>query len=289
MTHLRFVCILLTLATALLSLTACADIPDPDETRDQLTAVTESPQQLPEIDGLAEYDVATNPLPLVEPLDCSSYLVVTARGTGEPSRGQLLSPVVRAVTDARPGEVQTVDLDYPADDNVRLGGAIGTRLLIDTLNVQTEACPDQAFILLGYSQGALIIGDALVDSELRLVGESVGDVAGAAKDQILSIVLFANPRFTAQEPFNFGDFDEHVSGLLPRTPGSFADLADRMRDYCVQDDFICQANSLDLDPEGHMTYYSNGMQADGAAFVITRLAPLVPEHADDDSPEEVGD
>lgn len=169
--------------------------------------------------------------------------------------------------------MQTVDLDYPADSEVKLGATRGARLLIDTLNVQSGACPEQRFILLGYSQGALIVGDALSAPGVRLVGADVGELTAAAAERVIAVVLYGDPRFLGEESYDAGDFDPRLHGLLPRPAGTLAAFADRLRDYCVARDIICQS-SLDLDEDGHVAYYSNGMQQDGAAFVITRLPPI---------------
>jgi len=258
----------LILGLSALLLAACAQQPDAEETIEQFTAVTEQPQ----IDD--EFNVSANPNPIVDPVDCTHYLVITARGTGEPKRkGQLLSPVARAIADSRPGLVSVLDLEYPAADDVRVGSNAGARKLIDTLNVQTSVCATQQFILLGYSQGALVIGDALVSPEARLVGEHVGVVSAEAASRILAIVLYGNPRFVADEPYSVGTFTPSHDGILPRQAGSLAEFAERMRDYCVEGDFICQS-TLEVDPEKHMDYYRNGMQNDGAAFVINRLEPI---------------
>ncbi|WP_449282296.1 cutinase family protein [Leucobacter sp.] len=257
------------LAGLSLSLAACAPAIDATAARESLSEVTEDPA-VP--DAAEELDADLSPEPVVEPLECLPYLVITARGTGEPSRGQLLSPVARAIAEARPGEVLQLDLDYPADTDVKEGGTVGARTLIDTLNVQTEACEEQRFVLLGYSQGALVMGDALAAPEARLIGETVGEVSGAAAERVLAIVFYGNPRFVGSERFDYGSYDPGMNGILPRPPGSLDAFADRLRDYCVAGDFVCQS-SLDLDEEPHIDYYSNGMQQDGAAFAITRLDP----------------
>lgn len=255
---------------------SCASTPDPQTTRDSLTEVTEDPTPA---EADTTYDAELHPDPIVEPLECTPYLAITARGTGEPEKRQLLGPVVRAISEARPDEVQQFDLDYPADTDVKEGGTYGARLLIDTLNVQSEACPDQGFILLGYSQGALIIGDALSAPEFRLVGTRVGTVSEEVQDRVLSVLFYGNPRFLGSEEYDAGSYTSWTNGLLPRPQGSLSVYADRMRDYCVSNDFICQ-RSLELDDDGHIAYYENGMQQDGAAFVISLLPPL------DDEPAE---
>ena len=278
----RASCATLVLSIAL-SLAACSNVPEPKENIDSLTAVTEAPAPPA---AAEEYDVELHPEPIVEPLDCTPYLVVTARGTGEPNKGQLLSPVARAIRDAFPDHVKTLNLKYPASTDVNEGGTYAARLLLDTLNVQADACPTQRFVLLGYSQGALVIGDVLSSPEGRLVGGTVGQLSDEAAARIVAVVLYGNPRFSGGESYDVGTFKETVGGILPRTPGSLAPFAERIRDFCVAKDFICQ-NSLDLDEKGHVAYFKNGMQQQGADFVLDLMrqaaaAPAAPQ------PDEAG-
>jgi len=251
-----------------LLLAGCAPATDPEETRDSLKQVTEDPAP-PEADD--EFSAELHPEPIVEPIECTEFLVITARGTGEPSTNQLLSPVAKTIAKARPKLVEQLDLDYPADTDVKEGGTEGARRLVDTLNVQAEACPDQRFVLLGYSQGAMLVGDALSDPETRMVGETVGEVTEDAAKRIRAIVLYGDPRFVGAAPYNAGSFDPAINGVLPRPADALDAYADRLRDYCVAQDFVCQG-SFDLDEQGHIDYFDNGMQADGAAFAITKLS-----------------
>ncbi|WP_336662054.1 cutinase family protein [Leucobacter sp. USHLN154] len=262
---------------AALAMSGCAAPVDPAATRESLSDVTEDPAP-PEAAEL--YDAELHPEPVVDPVDCDPYLVITARGTGEPSQGQLLSPVARTISQARPGDVGVLDLDYPADTDVKEGGTLGVRTLIDVLNVQADACPAQRFVLLGYSQGALVVGDGLAEPEARMVGATVGTVAEEALERVLAVVFYGDPRFVGAEEYNVGSFDPETDGLLPRPEGALDAVEERVRDYCVAGDFICQS-SLDFDEEPHVEYYSNGMQGDGAAFVITRLDDAGAEFRED--------
>lgn len=266
MSTVRIACVVLAAAVAL---TGCSGTPEPEELRESLEEVaTSDGQKTAEPEPLDTEQLDT------EPLECTSYLTITVRGTGEPSRGQLLSPVARNIAEARPDQVQTVDLDYAADTDVKVGGTAAVSSLIFLLNEQAAACDEQLFVLLGYSQGALVVGDALISPEFRLVGEESGELSATASERVLAIVLYGDPRFLGSEPYNTGTFDSHRNGILPRPAGSLGVYEDRLRDYCVARDFICQS-SFDLDESGHIAYYDNGMQQDGAAFVITQMPPLV--------------
>lgn len=263
------------LAGALAALIAgCSTPPTPEVSAEQLAEVAEDPTPA---EAAEELDAEVDPEPVVDPIDCSASLVLTVRGTGEPSSRQLLSPVAKKIASERKGEVERVDLDYPADGNIKESATIGIRMLVDTLNQQADLCPDQHTVLLGYSQGALVVGEALQGPEGRLIGETVGVVDEEASERISAIVLYADPRFVGSDPFGEGDYSPEVSGLLARAEGSLDDYASRAKSFCVADDFICQSQRS-LNEEGHVAYYSNGMQQDGAAFVLSVL-PKAPNES----------
>lgn len=256
------------------ALTGCAQPADPVVARESLEHVTEDPSQP---DAAEKYDAELHPEPIVEPLEkCEPVLVITVRGTGEPSKGQLVSGVARAIAKEDPDETEVIDLDYPADTEVKEGGTLGVRRLVDTLNLQAEHCADQEFVLLGYSQGALVIGDALSAPETRLVGGTVGEIGGDASDRIKAIVFYGNPRFVGSEEYNRGDFDAVFNGLLPRPVAALSHYEDRLADYCVADDFVCQSGIVlrdegEINEDGHVAYFKNGMRKQGLAFVFEKL------------------
>ena len=250
---------------ALMLAAGCSSPPDAETTRDSLTDVTESPE--PEFDSEARKFAEELE---VDVLECSRVLVITARGTGEPIVGQLLSPVARAIEDARPDETEVHHLDYPASTEVKDDASVGVITLAKTLNQQAAACPFQRFVLLGYSQGALVIGDALVDPEMRIVGTYAERLSEAARERVAAVVFYGDPRFVGTEPFNRGYFNPDIDGILARSEGALDPYADRLADFCVRADFVCQA-SMSLNEQGHVEYFDNGMQEEGAEFVLARL------------------
>ncbi|MFC6706631.1 cutinase family protein [Flexivirga alba] len=209
-------------------------------------------------------------------------LVITVRGSTEPASGsRLLTPIARAISHRYAGEVQIHSLPYPATfesftatypARIDLGQSptIGVRNLVSLLNDEATSRSQLRIVLLGWSQGAQVITDALVPHAARYAGTDAPDLDPTAVDQIAAIALFGNPTFTAGEPHNAGNPTPGVSGVIPRQPGMLAGHADTIRDYCARGDISAQ-NAPGSDVEGHVAYFHNGMPDRAAEFVLSRL------------------
>jgi hypothetical protein len=254
----------------LLVLTSCAQPPDPKETRQSLEHLQKKGHEDKLSKTEEKYNAEAHPEPIVEPEECSAVTIITVRGTNEPNRAQLVGPVARQIARATEDRAPITNLDYPATSEMEKSGTEGVRKLIDTLNVQSKHCPSEKFVLLGYSQGAMVIGDALDDSDQRSVGRGTGKVDDNAVSAISAIVLYGDPRFRGSAPSNVGDFDAEANGLVPRKEGALQQFAGRMQSFCVSSDFICQGG--EFNETGHVEYFKNGMQDEGAKFAIKMLS-----------------
>ncbi|HYN95912.1 MAG TPA: cutinase family protein [Pilimelia sp.] len=93
---------------------------------------------------------------------CADVEIIGARGTTEaPGVGRILQPVAARMTAELDAAVRTTPLDYPA--SVNYGSSV--RQGVDAVRVElaaiAESCPDTAIVLMGYSQGADVMGDVL--------------------------------------------------------------------------------------------------------------------------------
>ncbi|TQM09918.1 cutinase family protein [Pseudonocardia kunmingensis] len=209
--------------------------------------------------------------------------VVSVRGSTEPQSGsRLLQPVAQAIaTRARipvawtelhyPATYIDFDAGYPARFNLGDSPRLGVTALLTLLEDNARHRPEQDVVLLGWSQGAQVIGDALDEPAHRLAAGDSPALSPAAASRIAAVVLYGNPRFTAEQPFNIGLFDPGLEGANPRPAAALADYADRMRDFCARNDLACQCGP-DSTIDGHVSYFSNGMQGEGAAFALKRVA-----------------
>lgn len=161
----------------------------------------------------------------------SPVLIVTVRGSTEPASGsRLLTPMDHAISHRYAGEVQVHSLPYPATFesftatypariDLEQSPTIGVHNLVSLLNNEAASRPERRTVLLGWSQGAQVITDALVHPAARYPGTDAPDLHPTAVDQIAAIALFGNPTFTAGEPHNAGEPAPGVSGVIPRQPG----------------------------------------------------------------------
>ncbi|MBW3088552.1 cutinase family protein [Bifidobacterium sp. 82T24] len=195
--------------------------------------------------------------------------VVMARGTNENANDGLLNPVAKQIAAAFAGRVQVTSLDYPATFDVDSVDA-GVGRLVAMLNGQAQQCPRQRTVLLGFSQGAVVVGDAMSAPKRRLDVSGNQDVlTGAAGRNIVAAVMYGDPRFNGKAAYNRGTFDKATNGSLsPRDPDALKAYESRIVDFCAGDDLVCQTSG---EQEGHRSYFSDGSQGEGADFAIAKL------------------
>jgi cutinase len=202
------------------------------------------------------------------PDGCADVRVITVRGTFEPQFGSLLlTPLGWRIAQESGRHTTVTELEYPAsrdpDSALR-----GTTNLTALLNETAAACPDQQLVLLGYSQGASVIGTTLQASTA---------LTAQAAARIDAIALFGSPLFNGAEPYNRGSYDPALSGTRSLRTGALAEYADRLRDFCHAGDGVCQgvdpaagfANALTY---GHVAYFVNDTRDQAAVFVREQLS-----------------
>ena len=97
---------------------------------------------------------------------CAPIHLLVARGsTEQPGDGQQLQALARRIVQANPGSDQEA-IDYPAalgQTTAQYGQSVstGTKAAQNQLTAYVNRCPNAKIVLIGYSQGAQIIGDAL--------------------------------------------------------------------------------------------------------------------------------
>jgi hypothetical protein len=202
---------------------------------------------------------------------CSDVEVVTARGTWEPQDSAFLLPqVADRITAGLAGmDVSAYDVVYPAQPSFNTSAPQGVTDLVEHLNAQADQCPDQRFVLLGYSQGGLVVVDSVVAPGGRAYTQDTPELSDAAAQRIEAIGTFGSMRFTDGEPYNAGDPEPGRQSMLPREPGALDAYGDRTIEYCYQGDWVCQNTGSFLT---HLMYIFDGTsQQEVATFVVDQV------------------
>jgi cutinase len=198
---------------------------------------------------------------------CADVEVISVRGTNESTPIGVLGYLAYGITTTTPLTVATYGLPYPATTDWVTSVNAGKSLLTQRLTTQAAACPNQRFVLLGYSQGAWVVGDSLAGGG----GGFPPPVSAALGTRVAAVVLYGDPRYRSGEPFDAGTAGAAgttINGIIPRDRGALATYASRIRSYCEIDDPFCQYGGPG--GSGHFAYtgtYTN----DAAAFVVGRL------------------
>ncbi|KAH8916293.1 carbohydrate esterase family 5 protein [Atractiella rhizophila] len=195
---------------------------------------------------------------------CSRYLMINTRGTTEiqgPSAGFLtMSRNIRAaISGGR--EYYTV---YPAalDQN----SAQATRNILAQINTGYSLCPDQVYVLLGYSQGAAATTNAL--NQLS--------ATSAAGQKVAAVFMIGNPHrepgFTANVDNLGGDSTDlcyGISSLITASIPRAWDNTGKVRDVCYPGDGVCCGLAITAP---HLLYGTDpGTQTLGTTFITSRL------------------
>ena len=183
---------------------------------------------------------------------CADVDVSVARGTFEPGTLGVIvgDPVYAALQKALPGKaLSAYPVNYPADLGEPASVQKGNADLVSHVSSQAAACPNQRFVLVGYSQGANVVDNSLgVSSDGAIVGGPiVATIPGGLAPRVLAVLQFGNP----------------IRSIGRSITGTYAS---RTKDYCASGDPICQAGGTNF--LAHFSY--GGDASDAAAFVASQ-------------------
>jgi cutinase len=178
---------------------------------------------------------------------CAEVEAIAIRGTTEQQGGGIVAgPLAAALQDQLEQTVRTHDLVYPASFAYQQSKRQGVTALRARLQQTSAACPDTRFVLIGYSQGADVIGDTLASGTVP------------AADRIGAVAMFGDPAFNSREPFVTGSFRAGTNGIFPRRTGALGEFTDRTVSFCNRDDNFCQRGSSGT---GHFRYGADRQEA----------------------------
>jgi acetylxylan esterase len=159
---------------------------------------------------------------------------------------------------------------YPATlTNYASSVGLGDAAMKADLTKDAAQCPNEKFVLLGYSQGAQVVGDTLAGGGgAPGLGPVTPGVSSALAAKVIAGVQMGDPRRMPDLSLDAGT-DPGAQGLFPRTASeSEAPFAAKLVSYCdIGDPYCARGNNL----AAHLDYtfkYNNA----ALAFVLGKLA-----------------
>lgn len=167
--------------------------------------------------------------------------------------------------------VRKVGLVYPAAGGIHYSASKteGVANLSRALNSLATRCPGSRTVLIGWSQGAHVIGETLERAYENRIAEP-GFVAGLtfeARSRVAGAVFFGDPGYRAGEWYNAESRTK--SGIFMRNVGALNSWYGRVISYCKLDDWACQG-TWDLGHPAHESYAGTDITK-AAAWVEARL------------------
>merc|ERR1711939_37321 len=144
------------------------------------------------------------------------------------------------------------------------------------ITAYAQKCPESKLVLSGYSQGANVVGDIIAGGGGNYEGACAStaplDPSSDAACQIAAVMLFGDPRHTANAAYN-GGTGVSGQGEFPRTAEQLVRLnsyAGELRSWCARDDPNC-AKDLGLNTvEAHTNYFTY-VTSEAASWAVSKI------------------
>lgn len=168
----------------------------------------------------------------------NAVYIISARGSTQAAGEGSLSSVSTLIKNALPGSV-SVGLSYPATlDNYESSENTGVVNLKKAITSYATSCPNSKIVLLGYSQGGQVLGDALGGASFS----SEAAISTTYTKNIVAAVSFASPAHVAGKSYNAGT--SRGSGIYKRANTANLDrYASILDDICDSNDLFCDSGS----------------------------------------------
>ncbi|KIM22213.1 carbohydrate esterase family 5 protein [Serendipita vermifera MAFF 305830] len=175
---------------------------------------------------------------------CGPVKLFHAAGTTEIGLGTVGTPLAAALASAVPGATtQAIIYDTTAEYVVTV--AAGSAIMAAAVNAAATACPNQRFVLSGYSKGALVVHGVTLSS--------------AVKAKVIAITVFGDPARNINSPFPIN------SASVDLTPRGGSSSSQNVASFCNTGDVFCWPLGWSL--PAHLAYPLDGSIGIAATFI----------------------
>ncbi|CAE6522430.1 unnamed protein product [Rhizoctonia solani] len=185
------------------------------------------------------------PVELEARQSCSALQLVHVAGTTEIGLGIVGTPLAAALASSG---ISTKSITYDTSAEYAVTVAAGAAITAGYLAAQSVACPNQRFILSGYSKGVLVLHSTTL--------------ASSVKSKVASILAFGDPARNINSPW---PINNPSVDLAPKDGSS---SSQNIASFCNTGDLFCAIPGVSL--PAHLAYPTDGSIAVAAAFAKAR-------------------
>ena len=148
---------------------------------------------------------------------CATVHVIAARASTEAQGDGVIGALATLIQNDVSATVSQEAVVYPATlTNYASSVAKGDSAIKSELATDVANCPNEQFVLIGYSQGAQVVGDALGGGGGGNLGTAAtAGVPASTAAKILAVIQMGDPRRVPGLSFDVGT-DPGATGLFPR-------------------------------------------------------------------------
>ena len=205
---------------------------------------------------------------------CATVNIIVARASTEAPGDGVIGALAEEIQKGVKATVSQQAVVYPAAlTPYEPSVTKGDEAIKAQLEEEVAKCPGQKIVLLGYSQGAQIVGDVLGGGggNAKVDGEGDGPAtppaAKSATEKVVGVIQYGDPRRIPGQSFDVGT-DKNAEGIFPRLKTQLLTaFAPDIQSYCDNGDPFC-AKGFDL--EAHLDYVEK-YDKTADSFIIGRL------------------
>jgi hypothetical protein len=201
---------------------------------------------------------------------CAQVSIITARASTENAGEGITGALVTQVVNASTQTVSRAAVSYPATlNNYNNSSLQGINALKTQLTNLVNSCPSTKVVLMGYSQGAHVVGDVLGGGQGGSLGTATPAIAANISSHVVAVATFGDPRHVASGP-NFNAGTATRNGRFPRSAAQVSALnafSPRIRSWCDANDTFCAGG---FSTNVHLTYLDRYQNA-AASFVLNLI------------------
>ncbi len=205
---------------------------------------------------------------------CATVNIIVARASTEAQGDGVIGALAEEIQKGLKATVSQQAVVYPAAlTPYEPSVTAGDTAIKKQLEEEVSNCPGQKIVLLGYSQGAQIVGDVLGGGGGNAKVDGAGDgpatppASSAATSTVIGVIQYGDPRRIPGQSFDVGS-DKGAEGIFPRLKTQLlTPFAEDIQSYCdTGDPFCAKGDNL----EAHLDYVEK-YDKTADKFIIGRL------------------